>query len=200
MELTKERPAYVTFELIPQEDRAASIEQGRYVSKDVAFAIITPPGSTDRIPQLVEVWLQQLETAVREGRMPEQWAEGYRRKYEQWKKGGEVPVDGTPIRSWPLLSPAQVKNILAANVLTVEDLAAANGEALTRIGMGAQDLKTKAQKWLAEAAGAGKLVAENAALRAENGDLKARLGSLTADVERLQKLVPQAKPAAAAAK
>jgi len=191
IELAKDRPAYVTFEKVPQEDRAASIAAGRMVMKDVDFVYITPPGSTDRIPQLAEVWLAQLEASVREGRLPQNWADGYRTKYEQWRRGEEVPVDGTPLKSWPLLSPAQLKNILAANIRTVEDLAAANGEALTKLGMGAQDLKQKATAWLKDAAGPGKVAAENAALKADNEQMKKQLAELQNQVAQLQSLVPK---------
>ena len=43
----EERPAYVRFERRPMEDKAASIREGRYVAKDVDFALVTPPYSND---------------------------------------------------------------------------------------------------------------------------------------------------------
>ena len=43
------RPPHVVYERRAEEDRTASIEQGRYVSRDVDYAIVTPAGSKDRV-------------------------------------------------------------------------------------------------------------------------------------------------------
>lgn len=39
VQIAEARPPYVTFEFRAEEDRAASIEAGHYVSKDVAYAL-----------------------------------------------------------------------------------------------------------------------------------------------------------------
>ena len=75
--------------------------------------------------------------------------------YERWKNGQEMPLNGTPIKTWSAISPAQIKNLIAIGILTVEDLANVNGEGLTRIGMGGQNLKKMATNWLETAADHG---------------------------------------------
>lgn len=176
----KDRPAYVRFERRAIEDRMASLQAGHYVAKDEDFAIITPVGSKDEVVKIAGEWLQQTKQQVREGRMNPAFAEQYQRLYEAWKRGEEAPPNGTAIKDWQVLSPAQRATVLAANVRTVEDLAAANGEALTRIGMGANQLKQKAETWLKAAKDVGVVVQANTALQAENERLKASVADLSA--------------------
>ncbi len=186
MQPTDGRPSYVRFERRPVEDRTSTIETGSYRTKDVDFAIITPIGSKDEIDMLATSWLADLEKQVREERIPSAWRDQYRAAYESWKRGEEIPLNGTPIKGWQVLSPSQQQNIISARVYTVEDLAQANGEAMSRIGMGAVELKQKAEKWLQTAGGTGKLVEENAALRAEMKTLQQQVANLT---ERLAAMV-----------
>jgi len=178
MELRQERPPYVIFERKPVEDRNASISQGRYMTRDVDFAIITPIGSKDRIPKQVDDWFKELEVMVREERMPAAWLEQWKQAYAAWRRGEELPVNGTPIKGWQMLSPAQQSNVISANILTVEDLAQATAEATQRIGMGALELKEKATSWLKASSGPGVLASENAALKGENARLKGQVKGL----------------------
>lgn len=174
-----ERPAYVRFEYRPEEDRTASIKSGRQVLKDRAYAIITPVGSKDEVIRPVDEWLAQCESQVKQGRLSPTHLELYQRAFDRWKKDGEVPLNGTPIKGWPVLGPSQQQACLSANVRTVEDLALANGEALGRIGMGAVDMKQRAEAWLKAATDLGAVVMQNAALLAERDDLKREVERLT---------------------
>lgn len=185
-----DRPPYIRFEQRPMEDRAASLEKGHYVTRAVDFVVITPVGSKDEIPKIAREWLEQCKQQAKEGRLPQPWLVKYEQAYEAWKRNEELPEDGTPIKGWQVLSPAQQQQILAANIRTVEDLARINGEAKQRIGMGAEELRVLAEKWLRTAKDVGSVVQENTALRVENAALKARL----AEVE--QKLAKAAAEAA----
>lgn len=180
-----ERPPYVTFEMRAVEDRAASIEKGHFVAKDVAFAMITPAGSKDRIELSALDWLQQLEKDVHNGRCNPTWLTHFKELYRAWTEGQEVPLSGTAISSWPVLSPAQARTILAANIRTVEDLAIANESTLAAIGMGGRALKGKAEAWLASASGPGKVMEELASLRVANETLSTRNESLADQVKTL---------------
>jgi len=168
------RPPYVTFIVRPEEDRDATIEQGRAMVKDVHFALITPHGSKDRVERKVSEWFVVLDEAVAQERMPANWVRAYKEAYEAWKEGREIPLEGTSIRNWPLLTPAQVENLTSIKILTVEDLAVANEELIGRIGMGGRVLKDKAQAWLMTAGSAGAKTAERVAqLEAANRQLTA---------------------------
>ena len=185
-EIMKERPPFVTFEVRAEEDRQASIESGQYRAKDVDYALITPAGSKDRVERVVADWFAYLTEQVGQGRFPAEWLEGFKHKYKLWKEGQELPVDGTPIKTWNLLSPAQCKTLLDLHVRTVEDLAAANEELLSRIGMGGRALQASARDWLASAKDVGATASQLTALKAELEAATNRIKSLEEQNLKLQ--------------
>jgi cell division protein FtsB len=189
-QIAEARPPYVTFELRAVEDREQSLAQGRYVAKDVIVALITPQGSKDRIERVVDDWFAYLEQQVVEGRFSQEWLEGYKKKLEYWKSTKEVPLSGTPITNWAALTPAQIKAVTNARVLTIEDLAQANESSLAMIGMGARELKSRAISYLASMGDVGKVAAENQALKVEIENLKLRNETLETQVKELKAKLP----------
>lgn len=181
----KDRPAYVKFVREAIEDPVASRQKGMYVARDVDIACITPPYSKDIIKFEVPTWFENMQNDVRNGRMPSEWAQQYRDKYEAWKRGEELPLDGSAIKGWAVASPAAQETLLRMGILTVEDLAGINDEGIRRIGMGGVDLKHKAVAWLQAAKDRGPLVQEVAALKSENSRLSGDVANLTTKVEEL---------------
>ena len=181
----QDRPAYVRFERRPVEDKKASLAAGRYVAKDVDYALITPPYSKDCIHIKVDQWIQNMDNDVRNGRFPAAWRDQYMVQLQAWRNGQELPPVGTPIRGWTVLSPAQQENLTRINILTLEDLAGVNDEGLRRIGMGALDLKNKAIAALQAAKDHGPLIQQVSSLQAENTSLKTQVAALTEKVELL---------------
>lgn len=173
-----ERPPYVAFETRAIEDRNASIEAGHYVAHDVDYVVITPAGSKDQIERIAEEWLAQIRKQSAEGKYNPVWVQHFEAVYRQWKETNTIPDNGTSIKAWPLLSPAQSATVLAANIRTVEDLAAANEDCIRRLGMGGRDLKAKAVAWLESAKDHGKVAAENAALKLELEALRLQVSEL----------------------
>lgn len=178
LDSSQNRPSYVRFERVPVEDVPASKAAGHYVAKDLDYALVTPAGSKDVFKCKVPQWFANLKQDVENGRLPPEWLDKYTQAYASWLAGQEPPLDGTPIRGWGVLSPAQQETLTRLHILTVEDLARMNDEAIRRIGMGAMDLKHKAVAWLAQLQDKGPLTQEVAALKAENALLKANLESL----------------------
>ncbi len=189
MQAATDRPAYVTFEARAIEDRDASIAEGKYVAKDLDYAIITPQGSKDKIERVVSEWFPYLRQQVNEGRFPAEWLRAYEGIYADWQKGQSIPESGTPIRTWPVLSPSQVKAITEANILTVEDLANANESAIMMIGMGARALIQRAKDYIAAAANVGQVSEATSALRTENETLKAQVAEQQEKLKTLEKAV-----------
>lgn len=185
----KERPAYVRFERVAVEDKAASIREGRYVSKDVDFALVTPAYSKDCVEHKIDRWLLNLEKNVRDGRTPKEWADKWKESYKLWKNGQEAPPIGTPIRGWGIISPAQQEMVIHCNCLTVEDLAATNDEGKRRLGMGATELINKAKAWLASMKDHGAVAIQVAALQQENAVLKESKDSMQKRMDALEALV-----------
>lgn len=159
MPIDENRPPYVVFERRPVEDRNASIAAGHYVSKDVDVAIITRPGSRDTLEKDAKTWLAEIAEKARknEGGVPPTWPIAFNAAYKAFLEGEELPVSGTPIKGWPVLSPSAQKDIIAAGIRTVEDLADIPESSLPTIGTGGIAFKQKAKAWLEAAKGPGKV-------------------------------------------
>lgn len=161
------RPPFVRFEYRPVEDRAATVAKGHFSTKDVAFALITRPGSKDTHEALAEEWLKTMEKKARENLVPASWPEAFKQAFERWKNNEESPVEGTPIKGWPVLGPSAQRTLLQAGFRTVEDLAAAPDPELNSIGAGAIEYRNKARTWLEQANGPGKAVERITALETQ---------------------------------
>lgn len=177
---------YVRFDRRSVETR----EGGQPVFVDRDWVTLMAPGSRDTVEMLVEDWLQKLEDHSRASRVPMSWPSEYRAAYENWLKTQDQPLSGTSLKNWAAISPAQRENCLRANLHTVEELAAANTEALQRIGMGSVGLKQMAEAWVKDQTGSGKLAA----------DLQTLTKRLEALEERNKALEDENKALAAATK
>ena len=174
----EERPAYVRFETRPITDKEASLREGRNISVDEDWALITPPYSKDCVEKKVKSWFSTLEANARNNRIPAAWVKMYKEQYEAYKEGQEIPVNGISVKNWAILSPAQVQNLINAGCRTVEDLAQANDEALRRLGMGGHELRNKAQAFLKASVDHGSIVEENALLKNQLGQLQGTIESM----------------------
>jgi len=174
------RPPYIAFERRAVEHRGLAEVGGgiNYVDKD--FALVTAQGSRDTTEKLIDEWFPYLRDQVRQGRFPAKWLDAYQESYKAWKNDQEPPLHGTSVKNWPAASAAEVKILVAARVLTIEDLALANEEMLERIGMGARSLKQRAIDWTTGKTGQGALVAQLDALRQVIAGLEVRLANAEA--------------------
>jgi len=145
---TETHKFYVDFEMRPHEDRNASIAAGHPVFVDVEYAIITMPGGSLVVDKIVTDELLYEWKHGGRGKPPSKFALN---AYEAWKEGREAPLEGTDLRNWPGVTPAQLKTCIAANIKTVEDLATANAEGTKRLGMGGVALVQKAKAYLENA-------------------------------------------------
>ncbi len=198
------RPPYVSFETRAVEDRNASIEAGHFVTKDIDFISIVPHGSEGRtvIEQEYVEWLKKIRPLagqdyrasgagsdtplMGEARFPMAWLTAIENGYKHWKEGKEIPVEGTSLLNWPVMSPAMAKNCIALHIRTVEELADASDEAISRIGLSGVTLQHRAKDWVTAKrdGGGAKLGAELENLRAQNDAKETRINSLE---ERLRK-------------
>lgn len=183
---------YVRFERIAVDDPVATLAAGHYVAKDIDMVLITPPCSKDIMKYKVPSWFTQLAVDAANGRVPPDWVEGYKKAYEAWKNGQELPLDGIPIKGWGVASPAQQETLIKMHILTVEQLAAVNDEGIRRIGMGGLDLKNKAEAWLKSLKKSGGVAIQIAALKKENESLTATIGSLENKINELTLMVEHA--------
>ena len=187
----EERPAYVSFEMRVTEDKAASKAAGRYVAREFEVVKVTPPYSKDSIEFKVPAWMADIDRNLRDGRIPEKWAEYWRESYRRWKEGQELPLSGTPIKGWGVISPAQQASLIHMNCKTVEDLAAINEGGMQRIGLGAHDLRNKARAWLQSMLDHGGTTIKIASLEQENAILRASVETLEKKVAELAARIPE---------
>lgn len=95
------------------------------------------------------------------------YREEFHKHYEVFKSSAKALEVGTPLESLGLPG-SKVAELKASNVFTVEGLAMLDGTLLQKLGMGARELKTRAEDFLNKANNASvanKLEAENAELR-----------------------------------
>jgi hypothetical protein len=174
-----ERPCYIQFETRAVEDRAASIEAGRVMYRDVDYAIITPHGGSLINEAVATEWLQNKRI------LKDPFADKYEAAYDAWKKGQEIPAEGTALKLVPTFTPAEVKSLNSAGILSVEDLAAWPDGRLGALGMGGLRLRDKARAYMSAANDIGKTAERLAALEAGLKDLQQRNDSLTEENKRL---------------
>ena len=146
-------PPYVRFETRAVEKRKLVEEGGQVYSVDIDFALVTSHGSKDTVVKIVVDWFSQLKEEVRQGRFPPQWLETYEASYRAWKNDQELPVAGTALKNWPVATPAEIKNCSNFGIRAVEDLANANEELISRLGMGGRALCNRAKDWVQAGSG-----------------------------------------------
>lgn len=177
--------SWVKFEQRTIEDKTASAKEGRFVGRDVDFAIITPAYGKDDVHKKVEAWKDELRVKVMNGQISQEDRDFYLARYEAWKKGLEMPLDGTPIKGWGVISPAQQQLLISVGIMTVESLSTVNDQGIGRIGMGGVELKRKASAWLSQLNDKGPLTQQMTAMHAENDTLKIQVDTLTKQVQAL---------------
>lgn len=159
------------------ENKERSAEEGRPVFDPVEMVEIVTPG--DRLTS----WIGEVQDKHRAR---------FAKQYEDWKRGQQRAVSGTPLEEWPPLSVSRVAELKAQNILTVEEYAAVPDNVLQKLGMGARAERDKARAWLDEAKGH----AANGALAAENAELKRRLEALEQQMLTAPQPTQQVEPSA----
>lgn len=187
----EEIPPYLEFSRRAIEDRAASMAAGHYVARDVDFVSIQRPGSRDVHEEEVATYFEKYRNKVRGKQAPASWLQMFESNYSLWKQGLEIPLVGSPLRGWPLLSPSQLENLLRAKVRTVEELAALPESELQHLGFGIVTLRLKAQEWLLAGSEKGVQVEKLAHLARENSELKAALQKLAEEFKTLRDSLPE---------
>ena len=178
---------YIEFYREAVMDNEASQQLGRRVTKDVNMVRIIPKGGSLVVEKTPEEWIFQLKSKAINGAhdaYPQDWIDQIERGYEAWKRGLEAPVNGTSVKEWPYLSPAQCENFISLRLLTVEDVANMTEEAMANFGMGARELREKAREFLKGKELSEIAIQENEVLRKELAELKEQLAQLTADKPR----------------
>ncbi len=158
------------------EDPSASAEAGRVVFRDEEWCNMHHKGEVPRIiPESVKRLKQDRNIwpyiAV---------------AYEAWRAGKEEVADGIDLKTWPLITPAQLRNCQNMNLRSVEDLATLPDGGVSKIGPGGRDLQRKAIRWLEGANDAGKAAIAAANLQRQNEEMAADLENIKAQLAALK--------------
>lgn len=154
----------VRFYVKPVENKKRSKEEGRPIFDDREMVEIRFPGDKNRVHHA------PAHESYRRGRDGQNitWAMEFPKHYEAFKDNIEYFGEGTPISELPFLTESKRSELRALNIHTAESLAALDGAALARLGMGGRALKDQAAEYINAAAGSApnlKAVAENTELR-----------------------------------
>lgn len=195
--LTHKDMPFVMFDTKPVEDAAKTKAEGQMRYRDQDYAIVTVPGdSKSNSIEKIESFFRKKEEEMKVGRVHPDWIRKWRHDYDLYRKGQEIPLDGTPIKGWKLLSGAQQEDLIRLHIRTVEELANLSDDGMRNYGMGALELKRRAQAWLSQnqthEAGALKL----AELTRENDSLKDQVATLVTNVQELEKALAKKGKAA----
>lgn len=181
--IADQRPPYVTFEEREMGVNAEATEAaGRLVPRVIIMACIRPHGSKDCFEKPAEAWLAD---ARKKGQYPLEWQSHFELQLTEWKKGNELPREGTPIKTWSMLSRLQINQVLAVGVTTVEDLAQFPDSSLDALGMGGRYLRDTARGWINEAKDKGINARALANANVKIDELTATVGRQAEQLNRL---------------
>lgn len=102
--------------------------------------------------------------------------------YEAWKKGNELPEDGTALAAWNGVNAEQADVLKAQGIRSVEDLAMVPDSMIEKLGMGMRAARDAAKRWVA-ATDTRTLAASMADKDAEIEALKQQMADLMAAVQ-----------------
>lgn len=163
----------------------ATAKEGRPIPKLVIMACITPHGSKDSFEQLAEEWVEKQRQRSLSGDAPAEWYNHLALQLAEWKKGNELPREGTPIKTWAMCTRMDAKQLIATGITTVEDLAAFPDTNLGVIGMNGRYLRDMARGWLAEAKDKGSNAKSLADANVQIEELKATVERQNERINRL---------------
>ncbi|MBL4680861.1 MAG: hypothetical protein JKY88_09080 [Pseudomonadales bacterium] len=149
------------------EIKSRSAQEGRPIFEDREFVEIHIPGDNKSV---VVHKVDQIHI--------DRWPEQYR----AFKDGSEVPLEGSPVKEWPILTASRVAELHALKIKTIEQLAELKDASIDRIGMGGRELVKQAQAYLdvnKDTANAQKYAAENEKLHDEIDMLKAQIKEIS---------------------
>jgi hypothetical protein len=155
------------------KNEAKTREAGRPIHDSVVFIRKTVPGAQSPFER--EKW----ESDERE------FSAAWRAYLEQ----REIPLNGTRIEDWGILSAEQVADYKAVNIRTIEEVATLNDGQVHMLGLGAMALREQAKVYLAAAKDktlATVQAGEIETLRQEVSELKALVKEQANEIKKLR--------------
>jgi hypothetical protein len=181
------RPPFVRFEEremgINQE---ASETAGRPIPKIVTLACVTPHGSKDCFEKVADEFLLQLKRKALAGEYPTEWLHHFELQYSEFKKGNELPREGTPTKTWAAVSKEQSSRLIACGYTTIEDVAQIPDSGLPMLGLDGRYLRDLARGWINESKDKGVNARALADAQVKIESQQATINSLQARLAKLE--------------
>lgn len=162
-------PTFPRFHIESVRDEIASAAAGRPIFKDEERVQLIVPGSPNAP-------VERVTDAHRE-RWPDQYA--------AFKRGQEFTTDGTPLEQWSILSRAQVLEMKALGIHSIEQCAGLADTAVQKIGMGGSRIRELARAYLDDAE--AQKVTSDALARAERAE--AQLSALQKQIDEMRPMM-----------
>lgn len=166
----------VGFGMVPEQSKKTS-EAGYPVFRDVEFCKIVIPGDKNFL---------HFQPATDEKRKK------YPMAYAAFLAREKKPaLEGMPIEQWPQLTKGAALTLKAANIPTVEALAAVHDGNIDKIGQQGREWRAKAQAFLAlakDTAAGQKLAAENQSLKDQIKDMQRQITELAGQLQKKTKV------------
>ena len=151
------------------EDREQTAQIGSLVFKSVDMVEIRAMGSKDFMSKRVDK-IKQYD--------PPMWNR-LKAHYEAWQRGQDAPLDGIPLKEWPLISAHHCRTLMEHGVKTVQQLAKINDETMKLIPMEGRKLQQRAEAYLS-----ADRTAERTAVQVS--DLKEQMARMQAELKAAQ--------------
>lgn len=149
---------YAKFYLEPILNKFKSKEAGRDIYESKEFILIICPG--------------QNKTEVRRP-VQENDKKEYHQEWRAFVENKPDAIVGTPIENLPRLDPGMARQLKHLNIHTIEQMASLSDSGLANIGIGANELKTRAKAFIEKNSD------EVVALRERVADLEKKLEQLS---------------------
>jgi len=168
---------HVRFYTKPKYNPDKSAVENRPIYEDTIYVEIMMPGEKHNI-------IQRPAASMRDDlRFP--------KHYEQFMKGKKEQEVGTPLKVLPFLSEAQVEELAYFKIRTVEALA---NLADSVSFMGSQEMKQRAQKYLAALTSGEHLAEQNRNLQAQLDEMRALLEERTGPTKGKKQAAAEVDP------
>lgn len=139
-------------------------------------------------------WFDKLKERLRDGQISQGYYDYCVKSYEAWKEKNDVPVTGLPLKEWTLITEAQKRSFISVGIVTVEELAEANEEALSMVA-GGRDCKKKAEHYMNAnkgSAAAAQLIGKlETQIENQQAEFQQQVSEYQAKVAELEELIKQ---------
>lgn len=151
-----ERPPFVRFEDKEHgRNEEASKASGRHVPRVLTMIFVTQHGSKDEHSDVADDFIAKKRASAIMGNYNPDWVAQFQAKLDAYRKGMELPPDGTPVQTWSAINKEQQVRLKAIGYLVIEDLAQVPDSGLSQIGLDGRHLRDLARAWIAEGSDRG---------------------------------------------